>query len=417
MLIGNGEVHLDASGFIGCWYLTGVNPTQSRTPWVSSSPALLAELAGEQVGTRDPRQLSYRIGVEWFPPPRARYAAVRRLLLSQVLRLADGTVRERRLFPHTDPTISYENVLEKLETGLVTFLRRMPRAGRSAWLTLTAGYDSRVLLAAVVKSGIQVRTFTQDYRSVPVANEEKFRSISLADRILPSRLSAAAGLEHVWVGQKRFDARRTALFDAHTGHEVVDVQRHFFARRQWDFAQEGDLIVGGLCFEVGRCYFWHKLGDSNVPDGAQIARGWHEAPNSSLMAAMAEWIEWTEHTPHPELDWRDRFYIEQRLGGWQSARELSMDLIPVDLIHPMNSARAHALSLCVPQEKRIKGEHQIDLVRRMAPHLLEFPINPDYDYFHPLTRLYCNWRDDYTYPFKWIARRSASLVSSRHKGL
>jgi len=226
---------------------------------------------------------------------------------------------------------------------------------------------------------------------------------------LPRKLSSAVGLEYKWVGPRRFDEKKAALFDAHTLRNVVDVQRHFFARGQWEFAQAGDLIVGGLCFEIGRCYFWEKLGDDPAPTAEGIARGYQEDPDSSLTSAMAEWIEWADQTPHPELDWRDRFYIEQRLGGWQSAREQSMDIIPVDLLHPMNSSHAHALSLSVPVEKRAKGQHQIDLVRRMAPQLLEYPLNPSYTYFHPLARMYWHSRDDLLYPMKWIAGKCRGL--------
>lgn len=403
MLIGDNEIHLDASGFLGCYYVREADSHASGI-WASSSEALLTELLRERAGTKDHRKLSYRVGIEWFPPPRSRYSSISRLLLSQVLRLSDRSVRERRLYPDLENP-SYEEVLERLETLLLTFLRRMPAGNRTTWITLTGGNDSRVIAAAISKAGLRARTFTQGYRAIPVANEEKSRSISLADRLLPPRLSQILGTEHSWISGKRFDRGKADLFDTHTCRNVVDIQRHFFARDQWRFVNGGDLILGGLCFEVGRCYFWRKLGDDPFPSVEAIARGYHEDPNSSLSQGMADWLRWVKQTPHPDLDWRDRFYIEQRLGGWQCAREQSMDLIPADLLHPMNSHYAHALSLSVPVEKRAKGQHQIDLVKRMAPQLLELPVNPNYDFFPRTTRFYYHWREDPWYPMKWLLQK------------
>jgi hypothetical protein len=403
ILIGNDELHLDASGFLGCYYLSP-HLTGSNGPFISSSESLLAELLGERAGVRDQRKLSYRVGIEWFPPPRSQYASISRLLLSQVLRLSDRTVRERRLFPQIE-NLAYEKVLDRLETLLLTFLRRMPAGNRTTWVTLTGGYDSRVLLAAITKARMEVKTFTQDYRSIPVANEEKSRSITLADRLLPVKLARQVGIDHVWVTGAHFDRAKAQFFDTHSSNNVVDIQREFYVRDQWRFLQPGDLIVGGLCFEIGRCYFWKKLGDAPLPSVAAIANGYHERSDSSLCQGMREWLDWVEKTPHPDLDWRDRFYIEQRLGGWQSAREQSMDLVPAELLHPMNSHDAHALSLSVPVEKRATGRHQIDLVKRMAPQLLELPINPNYDYFPRPARLYYNWRGDLLYPIKWLRQK------------
>jgi hypothetical protein len=333
-------------------------------------------------------------------------------LLSQVLHLEDRTIGKRRLFSAIDSPLPYENILERLETILITFLRRMPAKERNIWITLTGGFDSRVILAAAAKAGIPARTFTQGYRDIPVASEEPPRSISIGDCVLPPKLSAAVGIKHLWIPWGRLDRRRLELFDVHTFENVVDVQRHFFARGEWDFVQEGDLILGGLCFEIGRCYYWKKLGDSPVVTINAIANGYHEDPHSSLMTAMAEWIEWTMENPHEGIDWRDRFYIEQRMGGWQSAREQSMDLIPADLLHPINCHDAHALSLSVPVDLRERGQHQIDLVERMAPELMKFPVNPPYQYFHPLTRMLWNSRDDLLYPVKWLSEKVSSIFAS-----
>jgi len=399
---------------MGCYYLTDSGSSARNLVWLSSSPALLPELAEDRIGRKDPRRLVYRVGIEWFPPPRSQYAGMARLLPSQVLRLADGTVRLRSLVPDVDRTLPYDEVLGRLETGLLTFVRRMPTTGQTVWLALTAGFDSRVLLATVCKSATPARTFTQDYRNLPVADIYK-HSISTADQILPRKLAKAAGLDHVWVRRGKFDSGKAALFDTHTSETCVDMPRSFFARDQWNFAGSGDVILSGACFEVGRCYYWKKFVGSAIPDVRELVRVLQEDPDSSATPAVVEWIDWVRQTPHADLDWRDRLYIEQRLGGWRSAYEQSLDLLQADHVFPMNSSRAFSLMQSVPVEKRARGQHHIDLIERMAPRLAGFPMNPAYDYFPASTRLYWRCHDDPTYPIKWIVQKYAELCSGMVK--
>jgi len=423
ILIGDGELHMDASGMLGCYYLTDRGSSSRESPWISSSPALLPKLSPSRVGRKDPRKLVYRLGIEWFPPPRSQYAGMARLLPSQVLKLADGTVHLRDLIPEVDRTLPYDEILNRLETGLIAFVERISRKGRTVWLALTAGHDSRVLLATLCKAGIPSRTFTQEYRDLPVADIYKY-SITTADQILPRKLAKAAGLDHVWVRRGRFDKGKAELFDAHTAGTCVDLPRSFFARDQWNFADSGDAILSAACFEVGRCGLWSKLGDSPIPNAGAVIRGLNENPDSSGAAAMAEWIDWVRQTSHDDLDWRDRYFIEQRLGGWRSVYEQALDLVPAEHFYPINSSRAFSLMQSVSVEKRVRAQQHIDvdggswfldLTERMAPQLAGLPINPEYDYFPRSTRLYWRWHDDPFYPMRWIAQKRAELCSCKAK--
>ena len=81
-------------------------------------------------------------------------------------------------------------------------------------------------------------------------------------------------------------------------------------------------------------------------------------------------------TQHQDMDWRDRFYLEQRLAGWLSSEEQSLDLIDADKFYIANSHYYFAHMLRVPEEKRCVSQHHIDLIARMAPELIKFPFNP-----------------------------------------
>jgi len=414
ILIGNGELHLDAAGTLGCYYLEAIATKEDCPVWISSSIALLCELAGDYVGRKDPRELRWNQGIDWFPLPGSRFSLMRKLLPSQVLRLVDGSVRPRRLIRHVDHTLSYAQILEGMEAALVTFMKRIHKRRRRVWLGLTGGLDSRLLLAAASKARIPIRTYTQEYRALPYGGGRR-ASLSLADRLLPKQLAAAVGLDHVLIRAGRFDEEKAALFDAHCARSSLEAgARHYYASGQYEFGDPGDIILTGNCIPVGRCAYWRRFADIHVPDAEKLAAVFGERGDSRTALLLDEWIKWADQSPQPGLDWRDRFEIEQREAGWVSDSVQAMELAEKQFCFPFNCSSFFALSLLVAPEKRGPGQHQRDLIRHMAPQLLEAPTNPDDAYFPALTRLYWHWRDDPLYPVTW-AKLRYSRVFHRSK--
>ena len=70
--------------------------------------------------------------------------------------------------------------------------------------------------------------------------------------------------------------------------------------------------------------------------------------------------------------------MEQRHGGWLSSIEQSLDLIDADRFHAGNSHYFYALVLQIPEQIRLskQSSQQHELIRRMAPELHKYPINP-----------------------------------------
>jgi hypothetical protein len=385
LLAGNGRVYPDAGGLLGCYYARATK--DGAHWWASSSAALLARIAVPLEPTPAAHQLAHGHGVDWFPPPRSRLPGVRRLISSQALRLSDGEPESRAWLSDITGSLTYGEVLASLEQRLVTPLKRLPlRAGVTIWVPLTAGFDSRLVLAAALRAGVPVRAYT-NYR----------RRLSLADLELPGHLARAIGVSHEWhrPGRPRPDAE--AAFDEHSAGETVGVDRGYWSRGQWDFVREGDAILRGGCFEVGRCYYHRRLPmapGSTPPTADEIARGLREPPGTPVGPALAEWLEVLKRTPVQGLDWRDRLYLEQRLGGWLSALEQGLDITLGERVHIANAAATYNLMLELPEETRAQGQHQRDLVARLAPTLAEFPFNPPEEAFGRLSRLGYRLRSD-----------------------
>lgn len=386
-LVGSGTVYPDAGALLGCYYWNQPANRRVAACWVSSSAAMLGRTAMEYGSSESPHGLAHERGLDWFPPPASKFSAVRRLLPSQQLKIAGGRPEPRPWLPDPSARGSYDETLAEVGQQLVTSLRRLRlRAGAVAWVPLTGGFDSRLVLAAALRAGLPVRTYT-NYR----------RRMSLGDLKLPEQLARAAGVAHEWHRPRRTlpDAERE--YDEHSARETAGVDRTYFARGQWDFARLGDCVLRGGCFEVGRCYYYRRFpaaDGSTPPPAATIAEGLHEPPDTPVTAALAEWTEAVDHSPVPALDWRDRLYLEQRLGGWLSAVEQSLDLAVPERIHVANAAATYALLLGLPEEVRASSRHQRDLIARLVPPLAEFPFNPPQEAFGRLSRLLYRFRRD-----------------------
>lgn len=375
VLIGDGKLYMDAAGLLGCFYSLKQTAGGTQELWISSSAALLVDLLN--IDATPVRSIAHAVGIDWYTPPQSRFKSIRRLLPSQILDLTSGALLARRLMPQPSENLSYEAVLDRAQTILVNALRQAARLSDTLWLPLTAGYDSRLLLATACYAGVPVKTYTHGNKYMHDA-----------DFTIPPKLAAAAGVEYALHAGGPFSKDRAAAYDRHTAGHCVDRDRYFISHGYFNWCRKGDRILHGGCFELGRCYFWDRFPGpgvvSTLPDAQHIVAGFRDmfnpslvqGANPALLQAIEEWTNWASCTPNEELDWRDRCYWEQRLAGWLSSVLQSLDLIDAECFNAANSHVYFAHVLKVPEAKRYTSQHQVDLIKRMAPELLAFPFNP-----------------------------------------
>jgi hypothetical protein len=77
-----------------------------------------------------------------------------------------------------------------------------------------------------------------------------------------------------------------------------------------------------------------------------------------------------------KMDWRDRFYFDQRLGGWLAANQIYPDIFDSTNFYPGNCLWIFDLLLRLDPAKRRSGAAQRKIISQLAPVLLELPINP-----------------------------------------
>lgn len=342
---------LDASSLLAIHYRPG-------STLLSSSPALLAALGPDgEIGVELPRH-----GVNWVPGPLSMAAGARKLLPGQRFDLRSGEALDADPLPKLD--INKDEAVETVATELCAVVTEASDRGELQ-LALTAGLDSRTVLAALLASGVPFRAYTQG----PEGHE---------DIATAAAISCKLGIEHVAILPEPPDPSVPATWRAHTLGSYNDADNNnLFPKKQYRFVGPDTLMLRGGCFEVGRRYFASKLDGLSfeTATGMSILRRFRAAQTPELASAFDRWLEGKRARPG-RLDLIDSFYLEQRLGSWLSAIEQGMDMLPGRSVQPANSPRIISALLSPDEATRRAGGIQRDVIRYLAPSLLQFPTNP-----------------------------------------
>ena len=388
ILIGNGRVYLDASGLLGCFY----GRDSEAQNWASSSAALLAQiLFADDVPLADKRRLGYEMGLSWYPPPRSRFLGISRLLPSQTLNLSSGEIEPTSLMPEIHLDLNYEEVIGQIQQLLITTLQRLAPLTPDFWLGLTAGYDSRAILALCYAAEIPLKPFTR----VAVR-------MSVADLVLPLKLSQECGYTHTFIhNPKQSYPERQKLADEHTGCHISKGDAKPLIKGIRDRLK--GISIGGHGFEVAKS-FASLPSLPSLPPNAQIGAEmigalFQESKTSVATASLKEWLDWILAHPQENLNWRDRFYLEQRHTGWLSSKEQLYDLNDLNRFPILNSAYLYSLFLGIKEERRLNSEIQKDLIDRTAPKLNKYAFNPNDFHFKPWEII--NYKGKYLPEYIW----------------
>ncbi len=365
LLLTPAHAYPDASALFGCVYCTD----HQGAVWLSSSPTLLAGAAlPKEPDLIDPRVLVYEHGISWFPPPLTRYGGIRRLLPSQVLRIGDGGIRPRPMMLPIEPIDDVAAATQWLAAALTDTMTRVRQAtGLPLWLGLTAGFDSRLMLAIAKSADLDVRTFTR-----------LTARMTIADRVLPPRLARMAGYPHRAMSDTGRHDDRNRMLRHHAPGQISRGDAEPFLRGVRD-AMTG-ISIGGHGFAIASGFSnWRSMPES-MPDPAEATamflkwRG--EPPDSPAALGLEEWFRWVQQTPQARLDWRDRLFLEQRQAGWLAAKEQVHDMDCLERFPILNAASLYARILGIDARSRLGSRLQRDLIETLRPEFLDLPFNP-----------------------------------------
>ena len=234
-------------------------------------------------------------------------------------------------------------------------------------LTLTGGYDSRVLLACARSSLPSIQVISTQLPDIEAR----------IDCAYGKRIASRLGVNYSQLAWKESSPAEIATWLYRTGGCVMDrIATCVRTDEQLDRARVTLLGLGG---EVGHhrkvhsVYYWRpEEARAHPPSGEELIRRFH-FPRLDIV--LREASNWLNGLPSLDCLWeRDLFFLEQRLGCW-AGPTLYGAVQARFVTYPYNSRRLYEKMLSLPPAYRIGGQLPIDLIRLKLPELLEIPFN------------------------------------------
>ncbi|BAU48096.1 hypothetical protein SVA_1534 [Sulfurifustis variabilis] len=357
----------DALGLRQAFY---TDPRVTTGLWVMSQPGLALEVlnltpAREALEFID--SFEFRSFAEYrWPAAASPLQELRRLQPNHVLDLHSGKVR--RFWPtvpmRRPPIACAIANVTRLLTGLVkAAAHRYDLA-----LALTAGIDSRVVLAASREVSHRISYVT--VRQARMADDHP-------DVVVPARLLNRLGLPGEIVRARASMSpvfswvykRSVFLAHDHYGPDAEAILRRFGRRK---------TVITGSGAEVARCSFRdvYAFARWRRPSARDLARLQQMGEHPLAIRHFGEWLEDARCRDYvPVLD---LFEWEQGHGSWLASTQLEFDIAWRDIFTPYNCRAVLSELLGVEERHRRAPRHT--LFRRIAetmwPDVLSEPINP-----------------------------------------
>jgi len=366
--------YLDAGGMRHACYAVEGSADNPKV-WCATQPGLLTKAIDL---TPDQEAIEYIEAAKahhteyWWPTDRTRYREIRRVLPNHYVSLADGS--SHRYWP-VDPCGRMS--LEECVVKCSRVLQGMMRAAHHRFdllLSVTAGLDSRVLLAASREICNELHYFT--------LLDPRFSWYSPDIRIA-ARLLDAAGLEHeIDKCGSSADAEFAELYRL----SVTDAHEAWIPRTQTMLHRVPERVsVDGTCSEMARCFFGPPSEHPQLLTARDVWTLTDLAPREFALAEIDRWLSTLGDTRG--YDPLDLFYWEHRNGYWVASSYMECD-IARDVTLPYNCRSLLEDMLSVNSEFRTLPQSILHtaLVNHMWPLLLTEPVNPP-DYPGPATQV------------------------------
>jgi hypothetical protein len=354
----------DAAGLRQVFY---TRRARAGTIWCASDAGVIARILGLSIDPKAEAFMnSWTSRQYWWPGDTSPYTDVRRLLPNHYLDL--GTAETERYWPNSNlGTVSLPECTGRVSTSLVGMLRaarnRFPLA-----LTITAGWDSRVALAAT-RNIDDVFCFTLQYWDHTAASD---------DIRVPARLLPRLGLtHHVFRCPSTMNDAFAEIYrnNVTTAHDVYGI----IAEALYASFPGDHVMVKGVVSEVTRCWYQQRVphATNQTLTPAMLAHA-VEMDHPFALAALDGWLQGTNRALN--VDILDLLFWEQRIGSWQSTAQLEWDIVQ-DVLTPFN-CRALLIDLLSLDTKH-RASHSpaiyIELMKTLWPEVLDEPINPSKD--------------------------------------
>ena len=229
---------------------------------------------------------------------------------------------------------------------------------RRVALTLTAGRDTRILLACA-------RPFLDKLTFATVVGEDSHTT----DTVMARAIAAEYGLNYVELPRAKTDQSGHDIYMRRGGHCVGDANSWYFPSIA-PIAKD-HVLVGGAGGEIGRAFFW-RASDTDATElnaSAMIGRmGMQKDPD--LTQRMDRWLSNTNQSDARMV--LDLAYIEQRMGPWGAAQFCNDPTMP--RIAPLVSRNTVEQLIRLPDVWKRNETLAEEVMRQAWPRIGEVPV-------------------------------------------
>lgn len=357
VLITENELVTDAAGLMGAFY-----GEKDENYFISSSPALIATAMKSSVDSRIKAR-----GINWQILPSSIVNGVKKLLSTQIIVFADGDIQ----IVHNNWIKNYgekstEEKCNAVAEILVNAVKNMAElSGKKLILALTGGKDSRVTFSALVRAEVPFECYTAEHEN-----------LSNSDKTVPKKLAEQFGIKHNFIKREPLNKDMLADYYNFCAGNSKGADASFYACKQFSHLGEDTIVIRSGLFEAGQTY----ARSYTTPDIDGFMRGvttYYSAlqNDENQKFAFSEWLRNTKENPIDYIDIRDRFYIEQRVGGWAAAIEQSLDINDFTSIQIANCAELLSILLSCNDEERKTLALSYETIKILEPKALGIPVN------------------------------------------
>lgn len=354
------RVYLDACGSVPVVY-------DPETGLAASSTGLL--LDAQAYRDRFASELYEHLHVRrdgWFPAGLTAHRGINRLLPNHYLDLQSmSTVRhwpKGTITATTEPDAACRRIVSSTRSVIDACLEAGPVA-----MSLTAGNETRLLLAAAREAIEGIETVTVDHRE------------GRLDRVRAQELAERFNLRHTCLPVVVAGPQQAEDWHARAGHCLggPNMRSHPTVAALSSFS----FFLGGMGGEIGRGFFWRSTDTATtVIDASKLTRRFGMPAHDDVVRAVDGWLSGLPDQVDTFLQ-LDLAYLELRMGPWAFAQPPGTS--PVRELHPLISRANFTAMLSLPPEWRSTNRMILRSIELHWPGLLELPINRFGDWRDP----------------------------------
>lgn len=298
--------------------------------------------------------------IYWMPGDTTLFSEIKALLPNHYLSLSDGR-RHRFLASQKQPssTDAIGECLHLLSGQLAGARHRFPLS-----VPMTAGWDSRLILALAREEAPNLHAFTLAYPNLPIDSR---------DVVIPARLLGKLGIDHhvipypKSVGGEFKEIFRRNNVSANTAY-CHDIEALHIAY------PSDHLCVTGDAAEIVKCYYERDPKNTGPISALELADFSRLGRHPFVLKAFTRWLDGVCDSPVETLD---LFCWEQMAGRWQAKVRSEYDMAQ-ESFAPLNHRNLLLLMLSMDSELRKGPDFKLfrALIESLWPAVLSEPINP-----------------------------------------